>query len=357
MIFRCRERVRVCAVKTAFALLAGAVIWGSWGSIAMPEAGDSIERIAFSALTGWDRDDHGAALKAFQTSCRRMADHRPKTRALGIDGDALAALCPTALALDPADDAAARRFFEDNFTPLRFSPDQGAGFVTGYYEPEVAGSRQRTDRFTVPLYGRPDDLVDIRDHNRPAGFDPAYAFARATAGGLVPYFDRGEIEDGALHGRGLELVYIESAVDAFFIHVQGSARIRLTDGSVMRLTYAAKAGHPYSSIARVLCERTGTAPADMTADKLRAWLEANPDDAPDLMRQNRSFIFFRAAEGLDPKDGPVAAAGVPLTAGRSLAVDRTLHTFGTPVFLQSELPLAAEGLLVPFNRLMIAQDT
>ena len=350
-------RVGAAAAVVIVAAAIGVATENAQGSVAMSETGATIVSIAYSALAGWDRDDHGAALGAFQTSCRRMTEVTPKTRALGIDGDALAALCPAALAIDTADSAAARRFFEDSFTPLRFPPNAGTGFVTGYYEPEVAGSRQRTDRFTVPLYGRPDDLVDLTEANRPDGFDPAYAFARQTAEGLVPYYDRGEIEDGALAGRGLELVFIESPVLAFFIHVQGSARVRLEDGSALRLSYAAKAGHPYTSIARVLCERTGTAPADMTADKLRAWLEANPDDAGELMRQNRSFIFFRLHEGLDPKEGPVAAAGVPLTAGRSLAVDRTLHTFGTPIFLEGDLPVAAEGLLVPFNRLMIAQDT
>ncbi|MEZ5841671.1 MAG: MltA domain-containing protein [Hyphomicrobiales bacterium] len=322
----------------------------------------------FDDLAGWRDDRQGEALLAFRRSCERFGKYgAPKTRALGIDGAALAETCAALAALPAeADDGTARAFFEAHFQPLEIETD-GGGFVTGYFEPELAGSRTPDARFPVPLLGRPDDLVDIRDDNRPEGFDPAFAFARRTESGLTQYFDRPAIEDGALAGRGLELAYVADPVDAFFVHVQGSVRIRLDDGETMRLTYAAKTGHPYTSIARILVADLGIRPEEMTADKLALWLKSNREAGRALMRRNRSYIFFREMTGLDPALGPIAAAGVQITAGRSLAVDRTLHTFGTPIYLEGELPalsggdgIAASGTgggMRPFRRLMIAQDT
>jgi membrane-bound lytic murein transglycosylase A len=187
----------------------------------------------------------------------------------------------------------------------------------------------RTGTFTVPLYGRPDDLVDG-----------------------APYHDRQAIESGALAGRGLEIVWLTSAVDAFFIHVQGSARVRLTDGGMLRLTYAGKSGHGYTPIGRVLRDRGALPAGGITMASIRDWLGAHPEKASEVMWSNRSFIFFRETEGVGADDGPIAAAGVSLTTGRSLAVDRTLHTFHAPVFVDTALPDGAA-----FRRLMMAQDT
>jgi membrane-bound lytic murein transglycosylase A len=324
----------------------------------MSEPAADLEPVDFAALPGWAAAEHGAALAAFRRQAVVWGEAGPKTRGLGIDGVALAAAGRAALETVAVDDAAARAFFETRFAPARVVPRAGSPFLTGYYEPELDGSRRSSARFRVPLLARPDDLVDVDDTNRPPGLDPSYAFARRTADGdLVAYLDRGEIEDGALAGRGLELVFLEDPVDAFFVHVQGSARVRLDDGSVMRLAYAAKAGHPYTSIAKVLIAR-GLATADeMTADVLRVWLKANPTEATALMRTNRSYVFFAEQPDLDPDLGAVAAAKVQLTPRVSLAVDRTLHTFGTPIFVDAALPLGEGGEAEPFRRLMIAQDT
>lgn len=321
-----------------------------------------LEPIPFADLPRWAEDRHGEAMAAFLLSCRRMAEAPPKTRALGIDGPSLARIGAAALdafAAGPPDDRAARAFFEAHFRPHRVVPAEGTPFLTGYYEPEVDGSRVRTERFGVPLLARPHDLIELDDANRPAGLDPTLAFARRLPdGGLVPYFDRGEIEDGAIGDRGLEIVWLESAVEAFFVHVQGSARVRLADGSgTVRVTYDGKAGWPYTSIGRRLVERLGVAPETMTADVLRAWLEANGQAGRALMRENRSYVFFEVVDGLDPDLGAIAAAKVQITPGRSLAVDRTLHTFGTPIFLDADLPAPPDGALRPFRRLMVAQDT
>ena len=315
--------------------------------------------LAFADLPGWRDARLAPTFRAFRRAApRRLADP-PKTRALGIDGAALTAAARAALAR-PADvdETAARAFFEAHFTPLAVEPVGSTPFLTGYFEPESNGTRRSDDpRFAVPLLKRPDDLVDVDAANRPEGWDPAVAFARATPSGLVPFFDRGEIEDGALAGRGLELVRLADPVEAFFVHVQGSARIRLVEGGALRVAYAAKAGHPYTSIGRLAIERGLIAAEAMTLDRLRDWLQAHPLEARALMRENRSYVFFAEQSGLDDDLGAIAAAGVQLTPGISLAVDRTLHTFGVPIFLDADLPLGPDGAIEPFRRLMLAEDT
>mgnify|MGYP001765164105 CR=1 FL=1 len=324
----------------------------------MSEPAADLVSCDFADLPGWAEAGQVGALAALRRQARLWTVAAPKTRALGIDGVTLAAAGRAAFGLDGDDPVTARRFFETHFRPVRIVPPTATPFLTGYFEPELVGSRRRNARFAVPLLARPADLVDVDETNRPSGLDPAHAFARRTpSGDLVPYFDRGEIEDGALAGRNLELVFLEDPVDAFFVHVQGSARIRLAEGGVMRLAYAAKAGHPYTSIAKVLIARGEATPETMTADVLAARLRADRQAATALMRLNRSYVFFAEQPDLDPALGAVAAAKVQLTPFVSLAVDRTLHTFGTPIFLDADLPLGPEGDLVPFRRLMIAQDT
>lgn len=307
----------------------------------------------FSALPGWQADDHRAAFRAFRQSALVLSDHPPKSRQLCVDTVALAGALSRAFAL-PAEVSGnqARAFFEAEFEPFEIIPEAGAGFFTGYYEPAVKGSRIKTDRFKTPLYRIPDDLVELDPASIPANIDPSYRFARNNKGALAPYFDRAEIEAGALKGRGLEFVYVEDPVDAFFIHIQGAARIELADGNTMRVTYAAKSGHPYTPIGRVLIELGELAKGKATMATIRAWLAANPDKAATIMTRNRSYIFFREAPVDNPAFGPIAAAKVPLSAERSLAVDRLLHSFHTPIWVETTLP---DG--DAFRRLMISQDT
>jgi membrane-bound lytic murein transglycosylase A len=310
----------------------------------------------FEEIAGWAGDDHAAALACFRISARRMAERPYTTKAMGIDSSHLANAGRAALALDPGDlgnGAAARAFFETNFTPFRVVPESGSGFVTAYYEPEVEASPVRTARFTYPLYRRPPDLIDIAE--APPAWDPEFRFARRTSDGPVEYHDRAAIEAGALTGLGLELAWIESPVDGFFIHIQGSARLTMTDGSVRRIAYAGKSGHPFTAIGRLLADEGHMARAAVTMATIRAWLDADPVRARAMMDRNRSFIFFAETSDADPALGPVAAASVPLSPGRSLAIDHRLHTFGTPVFVATHAPL--EGQSRPFRRLMVAQDT
>jgi membrane-bound lytic murein transglycosylase A len=250
-----------------------------------------------------------------------------------------------------------QEFFERWFVPHRI---EASGFVTAYYEPEVEASRMRSGRFTVPLYRRPADLVEVSEAERSPTWDADTRFARRRGNRLEPFFDRGAIEAGPLAGRGLELAFVADPVDAFFIHVQGSARLRLVEGpgrgTILRIGFDGKSGHVYTSIGRLAVER-GILPRDEAdRDGLMAWMKSHPEEGRALMRENRSFIFFRetpVAEG----EGPLGAAGVPLTPFRSLAVDRSLHTFQTPLFVEAAGLADAEGAGHTFRRLMIAQDT
>jgi membrane-bound lytic murein transglycosylase A len=315
--------------------------------------GSILEPLSFSAIVGWREDNHAAAFKTFLSGAERISKTRPTTRPLGGDAAALQRIAIAALGQQHLSAEAARQFLEAHFAPSRIRAN---GFVTGYYEPEASASLTRTATFAVPLYRRPDDLVEVSSSNRPDGWNPEMRFGRQSAAGITPFFDRSAIENGALQERGLELAWLESAVTAFFIHVQGSAQLRLTDGSTMRVAFDGKTGHPYTSIGRLAVQRGILSREEAHKDGLEAWLNTHPEEGRALMRENRSFIFFRRTDQAE-EEGPFGAAGVSLTAGRSLAVDRTLVTFHTPVWVE------VAGLSDPdrpkqrFQRLMVAQDT
>ncbi|HVG08016.1 MAG TPA: murein transglycosylase A [Thermoanaerobaculia bacterium] len=292
----------------------------------------------FADMPGWEEDDPSAALSAFRRSCRRMKGP----------------ICEAA-----ARATSARTFFETHFQPFAVSSgDDPEGLFTGYYEPLLQGSRKRSERYRVPLYIRPPDLVmvdlgDFREElkgQRIAG--------RVEEGDLVPYPDRTAIEKGALSGRELELVWVDDPVDAFFLQIQGSGRVRLDDGSdagsEMRVGYAAQNGHPYFAIGKDLVERGAMPKEQVSMQSIRRWLEQNPDLADDVMARNASYVFFEELKG----EGPLGAQGVALTPGRSLAVDLKHWTLGTPVWLDAQAPSPRAGEPDrPLRRLMIAQDT
>ena len=312
--------------------------------------------LGWSDVTGWSDDDHLAAYKTFRASCKTIATHQvPEPKALG---GSLSEPCRTAKSLELTDDSRAKIFFEENFSPLRISrlgePD---GFVTGYYEPVLDGSRTQTDVYNVPVYRRPSNLF-VRGFKQDATSLPnkGPVYRKIGRRKLVPYYDRGEIEDGIIAGRGLELAWLKDPTDLLFAQIQGSARIRFDDGGTVRINYDAYNGYPYTAVGRVLIERGIIPREDMSMQKIREWMAQNPDGANELRRQNRSYIFFRQIN-LSDKDEAVGAQGIPLTAGRSIAVDKSLHVYGTPFFIEGELPIESEKSKTPFHRLMIAQDT
>ena len=296
--------------------------------------------VSFGDIEGWARDDHQAALRALHKSCRK----RPKSN------DA----CQEVLKLgEDADAAAARRFFETHFVPHRVAAEE-PGLVTGYYEPEVTGSRERTSESQIPVYGRPDDLVQVTPDELRAFYNAGFSVGRRNGDALEPYYTRAEIDAGALEGQGLELLYLDDAIELFFMQIQGSGRVLFPDGSWVRLGYAAKNGHSYASIGKLLAERGEKPPGGLTMEGLKGWLRADPERGRALMHENKSYIFFHVLPERQAGDGPIGAQGVALTPGRSLAVDAAYHKLGTPVFVAAPKAPTPDGK--PFRRLMIAQD-
>ena len=314
------------------------------------EAGNSsmrMEAISVSDLPGWQDDKQEAALKAFIQSCRKMKN-APWP---GICANAKSAA-------NSRGTAAARAFFQTQFDAYRLIlPGQKRGFLTGYFQPEVRGSRTQSQEFLTPIYTRPNDLEVLGAGGGAGQVDKRLSAARRTENGnLVPFYTRSEIEQGALRNRGLELVYLASPVDAFFIHVQGSARVALDDGTIMRIGFAAKNGHPYTSIGKVLVDKGELPKDDVTMETIRGWFARNPGRIDEITGQNKSYIFFREITDGDPSHGPIGAQGVPLTQERSLAVDRDFHELGVPFWIDANIP-DGRGGLAPFSQLMIAQDT
>jgi membrane-bound lytic murein transglycosylase A len=307
------------------------------------------EPIDYTALPGWADDDHVAALQAFKLSCVRVgADDRTHS---------LSRVCGASERLSAQSDA--RRFFETNFAPHRVKHNGPAGLLTGYYEPSLRGSRTPTDKFKWPIYRRPSDLVNIVPEAQRGTVGSSLTHGRQTATGIEPYATRTEIEQGALSGEGLELAYLADPVDLFFMQVQGSGRIVLPDGSSMRVSYDGKNGHPYTSIGRYLVD-SGQISADrMTLGALGSWLREDEARGREVMRQNKSYVFFRALSGAEA-ESPLGVLDIPLTPGRSLAVDTSFHAIGTPIYVVSETLTHApshDGKAgQPFRRLMIAQD-
>ncbi|MDK1387369.1 murein transglycosylase A [Sinorhizobium sp. 8-89] len=316
-----------------------------------------LEPVAFSELPGWQADDPTPVIAALRRCHHHVATAKPyKTGSLGIS---VADLLPAfeAAGVNVSSPTAARAFFEQQFLPFRVRTSEGGtGFVTAFYEPEIEVRAEADEIFRFPFYRRPADLIDVDDANRPEGMDPYFAFGRLSGDQIEEYPDRQAIERGLLAGRGLEIAYARSKVDVFFVHVQGAARLVYPDGSRRRITYAAKTGHRFSAIGKLLIDRGEIDAATVSMASIRNWLAAHPEEVDEVLWHNRSFIFFREASVDDEDLGPVAAAKVPLEPGRSLAVDRLIHTFGVPFYIASETLTHLDGGR-SFARLMLALDT
>jgi membrane-bound lytic murein transglycosylase A len=281
-----------------------------------PQAGD-LRPSTWAELEGWHEDDVRAAWPALQSSCQALKRRAEWTRP-----------CAAALMLDAGDAVAVKSFFETNFTPYRVVNSDGtdAGLVTGYYEPVLRGSRVRQGPYQVPLHSLPPQL-----RGRPMP-------ARAELLRLPAM-------------RGAELVYVDDAVEAAFLQIQGSGRVQLAEGGVMRVGYAGTNNQPFRSFGRWLLDRGEITPAQATMQGIKAWARANPGRIDEMLNINSRYVFFRE---LPPNnEGPIGALGVPLTAERSIAIDPKFIPLGAPVFLSTTRPLSSD----PIRRLMFAQDT
>jgi len=321
-------------------------------------SGSQYVPLAWSDVPGWNDDDQLAAFQTFRASCKSIAAQHGAPLEPKALGASLRGPCRAARVANIADGGKARAFFESNFVPLEISRlGHDAGFVTGYYEPIIEGSRVQTAVYNVPVYRRPSNLF-MRGYSQASPDLPnkGPVFRKIGRRKLVPYYDRGQIEDGILAGRGIEICWLKDQTDLLFAQIQGSARIRLPDGSTLRINYDSYNGYPYTAVGRVLVDRGIFTRDEISMQKIREWMEANPDGAKDVRRQNRSYVFFREVP-LSDKDEAIGAQGIPLTPGRSIAVDKSLHVYGTPFFIAGDLPIESEKSKTPFRRLMIAQDT
>jgi membrane-bound lytic murein transglycosylase A len=319
-------------------LSGGAALLAATGLLSACAGGGAAENkvgmvpILFNEIAGWTDDKQDEALAAFRRSCPKLIA-APESKIVTDGGQKTIApgewkqICDSAAAVPAGDSRAARRFFEENFRPLVV---QTRGNFTGYFEPELRGSRAPSRLFTVPVYRRPPDLKE------------------------QPYYTRAEIEQGALKGKGLEIAWVQDPVALFEVQVQGSGRIHLAEGGMLSLGFDGSNNRPYTAIGGVLADMGVIRREDVTWPAIRDWLKRNPQQARDVMRKNERYIFFKDTRS----SAATGAEGVALTAQRSLAVDTTFTPFGTPVWIDTSRPLAGKpGAIEIYRRLMIAQDS
>jgi membrane-bound lytic murein transglycosylase A len=300
--------------------------------------------VSFAALPGWNKDKLREAWPAFLTSCETLVKKAD-----------WAEPCKVALNIDAKDEKAIRLFFESFFVPHQVSNADGTdnGLVTGYYEPLLRGARKRGGPYQIPLHKAPEDLLTIDLGGVYPELKGMRLRGRMVGNKVVPYPSRAEMtQAGALNGK--ELLWVDDAVEAFFLQVQGSGRVQLADSrETVRVAYADQNGHPYKSIGRYLVDKGEMTLDQASAQSIKAWFKANPSRQQELLNANPSYVFFREEKLADPSRGPKGAQGVPLTPLRSIAVDPQFVPLGAPVFLATTQP-ASE---TPLQRLVMAQDT
>jgi len=316
---------------------------------ALPSLPAKYAQVAWSALPGWTDDNVSEIWPAFRAGCAALVN-APATRT--VWEAACAASASVVATAQLPDKTAVRAFFERNFSPWQVTAADGAdtGMITGYYEPLLNGSRVRSDRYRVPLYAAPDDLLTIDLTELYPDLKDRRLRGRVQGKKVIPYWTRSEIENGR-GPSGTELVYVDDPVEAFFLQIQGSGRVRLAEGGIVRVGYADQNGHPFRSAARVLIDRGEIAPERASMQAIKEWARRNPAKAQELLNTNPSYVFFRELPSSLP--GPLGSLGVPLTPERSVAVDARVVPLGAPVYLATTWPNTSD----PLNRLMAAQDT
>lgn len=303
---------------------------------------EPLQAVGWDQIDGWLDDDLTAAFSAFVRGCQAIGKRERWKSVCELSNDLMS-----------NENQSLRDFFETNFQPYQVQNEDGstAGLITGYYGPELHGSRTRTETYRYPLYRQPDDLliVDLDEVYPELG---QYRLrGRVVGNRVVPYFERSEIDNGADPLQGEELFWVADPVELFFLHIQGSGLVSLTNGDKVMVNYANQNGHPYRSIGKILLDRKAMTRHQMSMQNIRRWVEQNPEAGKQLLAENPSYVFFREL----PNDyqSPPGALGVPLTERRSLAVDPRTIPLGAPVFISTSFPGTGE----PLQQLMVAQDT
>ena len=302
----------------------------------------SLQMSDWNALPGWQDDNPATAWEAFLQSCSGLKNQI-----------AWQQVCKMGQDIQQPDSRSLRLFFEQNFTPyLATNPDGTTqGLITGYYEPLLKGSRTRSAKYRFPLYGVPGDMLTIELADIYPELKGMRLRGRLQGNKVIPYYSRADIENVQSPLKGTEILWVDDAIDLFFMQVQGSGRVKLENGESVRIGYADQNGFPYKSIGKVLVERGDLPLEKASAQGIKDWTLKNPGKISELLNSNASYVFFR--EMPNSQNGPTGALGVPLTAGRSIAVDPRSIPLGAPVFLSTTWPNSEK----PLSRLMMAQDT
>ena len=304
-----------------------------------PGIGSPVE---WSSLESWESDNHSDAWAGFLKSCQKL------------DHEQWRAVCDLAENSGDLGDAEAREFFESHFEvrPVYAKGGETQGLITGYYEPLLKGSWERSEEYQYPLYGVPEDLLVVDLGAVYPQLKGMRLRGKLVGNKVVPYHDRAQLDDDQELLQGAEILWVNSPVDLFFLHVQGSGLVEFADGSIAAVGYAEQNGHPYQSIGRVLIEMGELEKEEVTLFTIRDWLKTNPDRLNEVLSKNPSYVFFELRDA--QANGPTGALNVALTPRRSIAVDRNVIPLGAPVWLQTTLPNEAQS---PLNQLMLAQDT
>ncbi len=304
-----------------------------------PGIGNAVE---WSQLEGWQMDRHAESWTSLLRGCSKLKD-RPEW----------AAACHTADGMPSPTDEEAREFYEQWFTAHGVYAENGnrTGLITGYYEPLLFGSLEQTEQFRYPIYQRPEDLLSVELSGLYPELKGKRVRGRLSGNKIIPYHSRESLESSPKVLQGQELVWVDDPVALFFLHVQGSGRIVLRDGSVLGVGYADQNGHPYRSIGRELIAMGELNKDDVNLFSIRKWLDNNPTRINNLFERNPSYVFF--TERPAPEEGPYGSLNVPLVAERTIAVDPGVIPLGSPVWLDTTLPGSGEN----YRRLVLAQDT
>ena len=304
-----------------------------------PGIGNPVE---WSKLENWTSDNQSEMWQGFLKSCRKLSHEQWQE------------VCHLANNRQDLNDIEVREFFESHFEvrPVYAEDGESQGLITGYYEPLLKGSWQRSEVFRYPLYGVPKDLLIVDLGEIYPELKSMRLRGKLDGNRVVPYYDRAQLNDNEDLLQGTEILWVDSLVDVFFLHIQGSGRVQLTDGSTAAVGYAEQNGHPYQSIGKVLIEMGELERDQVTLFTIKDWLKSNPNRLNEVLSRNPSYIFFELRDG--QADGPLGSLNVALTPRRSIAVDRSVIPLGAPVWLQTTLPDEQQS---PLNTLMLAQDT
>lgn len=331
------NRQHLCVLLLITTILTTGCEW-----ISTPKTGIG-DPVLWSELPGWEQDRLTETLPALNKSCNK----------LGQSSIQWQSLCQAFNLIDSADEAAVRQFYQHWFVPHRLHDHdfRKNGLITGYYEPLLQGSYSKDNRYRFPLYSRPDDLLTIKLDQLYPELKGKRLRGRVVGNKVVPYHSRSDLDKDQLVLKGNELLWVDNLTDVFFLHIQGSGRIQLPDGSIVKVGYADQNGHPYRSIGAELIRLEELTREQVNMFSIREWIRSNNDKAEKLLHSNPSYVFFVLRE--DSGTGPIGAMKQPLTAERSVAVDASIIPLGSPVWLSTTLPDSDKN----YQRLMFAQDT